>query len=142
MTNTPLSLLYVYGSLVSRIAHPMGERLRAEARLVGPATVQGRLYRVSWYPGVVLSEDAADRVHGEIYRLSNPAATLAWLDEYEAITPGTLGVAADDEYERQTVTVTRPDGSGHTAWMYVYRRDPTGVTRVASGVWTGAAVPG
>ena len=37
--------LFVYGSLMSAAAHAMGERLRREARLVGEATIQGRLHR-------------------------------------------------------------------------------------------------
>jgi hypothetical protein len=35
--------LFVYGSLLSAIGHPMGERLRREATLVGSASVSGRL---------------------------------------------------------------------------------------------------
>ena len=42
----------------------MGERLRREARLVGEATIPGRLYKISWYPGVVASPEPGERVHG------------------------------------------------------------------------------
>ena len=45
--------LFVYGTLLSTAGHPMGVRLRREARLIGAASIQGRLYRVSWYPGLV-----------------------------------------------------------------------------------------
>ena len=44
--------LFVYGSLMSALAHPMGDQLRLEASLVGPARIAGRLHRVSWYPGL------------------------------------------------------------------------------------------
>ena len=64
-------------------------RLRTEARLIGAATIQGRLYRVSWYPGVVDSADPGQRVHGEVYALADPVKALAWLDAYEGIVPGT-----------------------------------------------------
>ena len=46
-------LLFVYGTLLSSVDHPMARRLGREADLLGPATFAGRLYRVSWYPGMV-----------------------------------------------------------------------------------------
>jgi gamma-glutamylcyclotransferase (GGCT)/AIG2-like uncharacterized protein YtfP len=137
MTTTACDLLFVYGSLLSAIAHPMGDRLRREAHLVGPATVQGRLYRVSWYPGVVLSDDPASQVHGEVYRLSNPAGALDWLDAYESITPGPTGVAANDEYERRIVDARAADGAPLQAWVYVYKQSPTALIQVPTGRWTG-----
>jgi gamma-glutamylcyclotransferase (GGCT)/AIG2-like uncharacterized protein YtfP len=133
---TPMhDLLFVYGSLLSAIAHPQGERLRREADLVGAATIQARLYAVSWYPGVALSDTASDVVHGELYRLRKPAASLVWLDEYESITPGPSGVAASDEYERIIVPVHLDDGQRHEAWLYHYRRPTTGLSHVATGRW-------
>ena len=130
-------LLFVYGSLLSRIAHPQGERLRREATLVGPATLQARLYRVSWYPGITLSENARDAVHGEIYRLDGGAATLAWLDEYEGVTTGATSVAPADEYARVQCKISDADGAAHGAWVYLYRRDTAGLAHVESGHWTG-----
>jgi gamma-glutamylcyclotransferase (GGCT)/AIG2-like uncharacterized protein YtfP len=137
MTTTACDLLFVYGSLLSAIAHPMGERLRREAQLVGPATVQGRLYRVSWYPGVVLSDEPAAQVHGEIYRLGNPADALIWLDAYESITPGPTGVAANDAYERRVVDARAANGAPLQAWMYVYRQSTAALVTVPTGRWTG-----
>jgi len=89
--------LFVYGSLMSSAAHQMGERLRREARLIGEATIQGRLYKISWYPGAVASGDPGERVHGEVYALDNPGRALAWLDAYEGIVPGKRD---QNEYER------------------------------------------
>lgn len=128
--------LFVYGSLLKTIAHAMGERLRAEAALVGSATVQGRLYRVSWYPAIIESSADADRVHGEVYRLENPAASLAWLDAYEGLTRDASSVTEPDEYQR----VERPArlASNHdiiNAWVYLYRHPVTGLGHIASGRW-------
>lgn len=127
--------IFVYGSLLSAIAHPMGERLRREAALIGTATIPGRLFRVSWYPAVRL--DPTGTVHGEVYRLAGPVATLAWLDEYEGIVPGPTGVAESDEYERRTVAVRLATGDAVGAWVYLYRRPVDGLTEVPSGRWTG-----
>ena len=80
--------LFVYGSLLSAAGHPNGERLRGEARLIGEASIPGRLYRVGWYPGLVEAAAGSARVHGEVYALNDPASSLAWLDAYEGIVPG------------------------------------------------------
>jgi gamma-glutamylcyclotransferase (GGCT)/AIG2-like uncharacterized protein YtfP len=132
-----LDQIFVYGSLTSAIRHPQGERLRAEADLLGPGWLQAKLYRVGWYPGIVPSSEAADRVHGEIYRLRTPSASLQWLDEYEGLTAGVTSVAATDEYERRILSVHDARGASVSAWVYVYRRDVAGLARVHSGVWAG-----
>src|SRR5262249_3869026 len=62
--------LFVYGTLLSRVRHPMGVRLRREASLIGAASIQGRLYSLGRYPGLVESADAGDIVHGEAYALN------------------------------------------------------------------------
>ena len=69
--------LFVYGSLMSSSHHPMGDRLRREARLLGDATIEGSLYRISWYPGLVAGGQSGERVHGEVYALATPARALA-----------------------------------------------------------------
>src|SRR5262245_52285371 len=110
------SYLFVYGSLLSTAEHRMGARLRREARRIGAATLQGRLYRVSWYPGAVDSTDPAQRVHGEVYALDNPKLALAWLDAYEGIVPG-RGEAG--EYRRVERPVQFATGAQTAAWVYL-----------------------
>lgn len=124
--------LFVYGSLMSAARHPMGEQLRSEARLVGAATIQGRLYRVSWYPGVIESADAEQRVHGEVYTLGDPDRTLAWLDAYEGIVPGKRD---GSEYERLDRPARLATGEEIAAWVYLYRKDVAGFALVPDGRW-------
>jgi gamma-glutamylcyclotransferase (GGCT)/AIG2-like uncharacterized protein YtfP len=128
--------LFVYGSLMSTARHPMGERLRAEARLIGAATIQGRLYRVSWYPGVSETIDPGQRVHGELYALDTTARTFAWLDAYEGIAPGSRESA---EYARVERPVRLDSGEEITAWVYLYRKDVSHLPLVADGRWTAAS---
>jgi gamma-glutamylcyclotransferase (GGCT)/AIG2-like uncharacterized protein YtfP len=118
---------------MSTARHPMGERLRAEARLLGAATIQGRLYRVSWYPGVVDSADAEARVHGEVYALSNPGHALAWLDAYEGIAPDN---DASGEYRRVERPIRLASGQEVTAWVYLYQKDVSRLPLLADGRWT------
>jgi gamma-glutamylcyclotransferase (GGCT)/AIG2-like uncharacterized protein YtfP len=125
--------LFVYGSLMSTARHPMGERLRAEARLIGAATIQGRLYRVSWYPGAADSTDPAQRVHGELYALDAPARALAWLDAYEGVAPGSR---KPSEYARVERPIRLASGRDVTAWVYLYQQDVSQLPLVAEGRWT------
>ena len=124
--------LFVYGSLMSSAGHAMGERLRREARLLGEATIQGRLYKISWYPGAVDAPDAGKRVHGELYALAQPSRALAWLDRYEGIAPGATRSA---EYERVERPVRLASGEEIVAWVYLYRGDVAGRSAVPSGRW-------
>jgi gamma-glutamylcyclotransferase (GGCT)/AIG2-like uncharacterized protein YtfP len=127
--------LFVYGSLLSAIGHPSGERLRSEASLLGAASMPGRLYRVGWYPGLVEAAAGASRVHGEVYALADPAGSLAWLDEYESIVPGR---EAGNEYVRAERAVRLASGQDITAWVYLYQWDVTGQQRLEDGRWRAA----
>ena len=82
--------LFVYGTLTSTAAGDYGQaarlRLIREATLRRlSATTRGQLYELGQYPGLVPSSAATDIVHGELLLLSDPAATLPWLDEYERL---------------------------------------------------------
>ena len=128
--------LFVYGTLMSTAGHPKGTRLAREGRLIGPASLQGRLYRIKWYPGLVETGSVAERVHGELYQLADPLSSLAWLDAYEGLVPGGLH---DNEYARIERPVRLDDGSEHTAWVYVYCGSTDPLSHIAGGRWLGAA---
>jgi len=125
--------LFVYGSLMSTAGHAMGARLRGEARLLGEATIAGRLYRVSWYPGAVGSHEPSERVHGEVYALADPARSLAWLDLYEGIVAGEEEAG---EYRRLERSVRLASGEELSAWVYFLQNGAVGLTQVPDGRWT------
>jgi gamma-glutamylcyclotransferase (GGCT)/AIG2-like uncharacterized protein YtfP len=126
-------LLFVYGSLLSRVRHPMGTRLRGEARLLGQATIQGRLYSLGRYPGLVVAAEGLYPVHGEVYDLKTPAVSLKWLDAYEGIVPGKPDRSP---YERVERPVRLASGETLTAWVYLYRRSVRTRPEVLGGYWT------
>jgi gamma-glutamylcyclotransferase (GGCT)/AIG2-like uncharacterized protein YtfP len=132
-----LRLLFVYGTLVTSHAHPQGNRLRAEALFLSPATIAGRLYRVSWYPGLRPPESAADIVHGEVYELNDPAVSLCWLDEYEGITQGGTSAAPAADYTREERNVILSDGTPRIAQVYLYQRPQTTDVHIPDGRWRG-----
>lgn len=110
--------LFVYGTLMPALSHPMALRLASESRFLGAATVRGRLYDLGDYPGAVPSADPADRVHGALFRLSDPARSLRWLDAYE-------GCGEDDAephaYQRVITSAFLECGQTTDAWIYYYR---------------------
>ena len=121
--------LFVYGTLMRGFDHPMAKLLSRSAEFIGEARCRGRLYLVKHYPGLVLSDDPADMVFGELYRLRTPETSFATLDEYEGCGPG----VASPQYIRQVLAVTREDGTASEAWTYVYNRPVAKLKRITSG---------
>jgi gamma-glutamylcyclotransferase (GGCT)/AIG2-like uncharacterized protein YtfP len=121
--------LFVYGTLMRGFDHPMAQLLSRSADFIGEARCRGRLYLVKHYPGLVLSDDPADIVFGELFRLRRPAECLREFDMYEACGEG---FKPPTEYLRQMLTVTRDDGAAE-AWTYVYNWPVTQLPRIASG---------
>jgi gamma-glutamylcyclotransferase (GGCT)/AIG2-like uncharacterized protein YtfP len=123
-------LLFVYGTLMRGFDHPMARLLASNADCLGAARCQGRLYLIKHYPGFLLSDDAADIVHGELFRLRERDALLRELDMYEACGEG---FPEPTEYIRQLLGVTLADGSSCEAWTYIYNWPVDGLPRIASG---------
>jgi gamma-glutamylcyclotransferase (GGCT)/AIG2-like uncharacterized protein YtfP len=122
--------LFVYGTLMRGNAHPMAQLLSRSADFIGEARCRGRLYLVKHYPGLVLSDDPAEMVFGELYRLRQPVELLREFDMYEACGEG---FAAPTEYVRQMLGVTLGDGTASEAWTYVYNWPVTGLPQITSG---------
>ena len=123
-------LLFVYGTLMRGYAHPMARLLSANADFIGEATCRGRLYLVKHYPGLVLSDDAADIVFGELYRLRARDDMLREFDMYEACGEG---FPEPTQYVRRMLQVTLDDGTASEAWTYIYNWPVAHLPRIASG---------
>lgn len=124
------NLVYVYGTLMLSSGHPMGAKLASEADFIGLAKVHGRLYDFGKWPGLYLSDDPSEIVHGEAWRLRSPAS-LAWMDEYEGIRPD----VAQPEYERIQHRVTIEELGTAVASLYAYRWPIDYHPRIMSGRW-------
>lgn len=117
--------VFVYGTLRRGASN---HRRLAGAAWVGDGTVRGRLYRIDWYPGLVL-DDAAGEVRGEVHEVD--AATLAALDAYEG-----------SEYRRVRVAVVGGVASGGPgtvleAWAWEWIGPIDEARRIRSGDWLG-----
>ena len=122
--------LFVYGTLMRGFDHPMARLLGAHADFLGSATCRGRLFLIKHYPGLVLSEAAADIVHGELFSLHATDELLREFDMYEACGEG---FPEPTEYLRKLIAVTRADGTTEEAWTYVYNWPITGLPQIESG---------
>lgn len=110
------SHLFVYGSLMGSIQSKIARLLHENSDFLGVAKVQGRLYDLGSYPGLIIDENAA-LVEGHIFKLHHPAALLDYLDQYEGILPNNPDL---NEYVRQLIPV---DLSGEMlqCWAYIYQ---------------------
>ena len=126
MMKSATDLLFVYGTL--RRGFPMHRLLRPHAVLLGEGRVQGRLYEVGGYPGLVLEGDGL--VKGELYRLRRPNSALRVLDRYEGCSPSD---PQPHEYRRILAEIHRVRGGRVWAWLYEYRLPVAGLELIPSG---------
>jgi gamma-glutamylcyclotransferase (GGCT)/AIG2-like uncharacterized protein YtfP len=110
--------VFVYGTL----RRGGSNHFRMEkAEFVTAGTVNGRLYQIDWYPGLVL-DATADAVIGEIYQV--PPAVLEELDRFEGA-----------EYRRLQTPVRLPDGETVSAWIWEWLGPVDESRRITSGDW-------
>ena len=119
--------LFVYGTLRPNHGGTVARRLAREATLAGSASVDGILYRIADYPGLVPGGNA--KVVGDLYRLSDPVPTLAWLDDYEECSPA---FPQPWEFRRALIPVVTRQGLVD-AWTYLYARNVATFERIGGG---------
>jgi gamma-glutamylcyclotransferase (GGCT)/AIG2-like uncharacterized protein YtfP len=127
-----LSRIFVYGTLRGDLSHEMSLALAQRASLLGEGTVQGQLFSLGAYPGLVLSDRLHDVVKGEVYEIAPDRieGTLALLDEYEGLGPSE---PEPHEYRREAVPVTISGAETIEAWAYVLNQPTQGLPQIPSG---------
>ncbi|MBI1340199.1 hypothetical protein GC169_08340 [bacterium] len=133
--------LFVYGSLrraapaaaLPREARAARASLEAHADWAGEGVLQGRLYRVDWYPAAVSSRSRNEHVAGDLWRVTDWPALRTALDAYEDARPERSRTLAGAEYVRARRTVRLADGAARRAWVYLYNQPVEGFARIDSG---------
>lgn len=120
--------IFVYGTLRRACRTGAHTTYLAGAEFVGDARVRGSLYRVSYYPALVL-DDTAGWVVGEIYRLTS-SEQLQQLDAYEECT---YPSQPDQEYNRKKINVITDAGDLLSAWIYSYQHRVKDLELIVSG---------
>jgi gamma-glutamylcyclotransferase (GGCT)/AIG2-like uncharacterized protein YtfP len=110
-------LLFVYGTLRPSVNHPATRHFVERFELVGKGTVTGKLYDFGEYTGLVLTDDALQRINGEIVAV--PEDEMLWqaLDEYEGFDTTNPDQSL---FIRQQCSVQMEDGRVVTVWIYTY----------------------
>lgn len=123
--------LFVYGTLLNKLDHPLHRILEQHAVFAGRARVTGSLYDLGEYPGLVIHPQNKIRVWGEVYRFGHPHPLLAELDAYEECGPAKM---RSGEYRRRRIVARLMPGGGRVeAWTYVYQGSLRGATPIRSG---------
>ena len=122
----PRELVFVYGTL--RRGGSNHFRMDA-ADFIATGRICGKMYRIDWYPGLVLDE-AGDDIVGEVYSVD--FELLGKLDSFEGVA---AGETEDSEYRRVATTVTRPDGETLSAWIWEWLGAVDESRRIHDGDW-------
>lgn len=122
--------LFVYGTLQKESQNNMSKYLAEHAELVSRGYIQGKLYKISWFPGVVESENPSDRVYGSLFKISDITNIFKALDDYEGIDYTSTD---PDLYKRMIVSVFLPGTSEIKAWVYFYNQSVANCERIVSG---------
>lgn len=125
--------VFVYGTLRAGESNDIGRaaaRHSIEApRLLGEASLRGRLYDFGAYPGLVYDEEE-EPVVGEVYTIA--PALLPVLDEIEEIVPGRDGLFMRDNCEVEVA------GRMVRCLYYPIRATSArGLPRIDGGDWVG-----
>jgi gamma-glutamylcyclotransferase (GGCT)/AIG2-like uncharacterized protein YtfP len=114
--------LFVYGTLKTGFQNRFARLLHSNAECLGPAKIRGRLYRISWHPGLKRCT-REEWVFGEVFRLRNPLKILRALDIYEG--------AAFRRVETSAYLET--NAFGLACWVYEYVPGVSAMRRIRSG---------
>jgi gamma-glutamylcyclotransferase (GGCT)/AIG2-like uncharacterized protein YtfP len=124
--------LFAYGTLLTGTGRPLLDRLLTRTLdPLGPASVQGRLFDLGDYPGLVPSFHDQDRVKGTLYAMRQARKILRFVDRYEGIVPGAEQYS--EFVRRRAVVVLTNTGQQREAWVYYYNRPLLGRPPVPSG---------
>jgi gamma-glutamylcyclotransferase (GGCT)/AIG2-like uncharacterized protein YtfP len=118
--------VFVYGTL--RRGGSNHFRL-AGAEFISAGTITGRMYRIDWYPGLVL-DPAGGEIHGEIYAVS--PELLAALDCFEGLSTGEI---QGSEYRRVLTTVVQRNSQTQEAWVWEWLGLTNESQQIHDGDW-------
>jgi gamma-glutamylcyclotransferase (GGCT)/AIG2-like uncharacterized protein YtfP len=99
--------------------------------IVEPVLVDGSLFDVGGYPGLVPPARPGAESRGEFWLFEEPEAILDRLDRLEGFTR----YDSPCEYYRVLTSVHRQNGSVDMAWTYRYGRSVRNLDEIRGGEW-------
>lgn len=122
----PSQLVFVYGTL--RRGGSNHFRM-AGGVFVSSGTITGRMYRIDWYPGLVL-DGGGEEIHGEVYSVD--PELLSSLDVFEGLSAGEI---EGSEYRRVETTVVCQDSQTLSVWVWEWLGIVDDSQRLSDGDW-------
>lgn len=122
--------LFVYGTLMKKFTGHSPINLEEHGQYICDGYLQGRLYEIDDYPGLVLSSNPKEKVYGEIFLLKDFNASIEKLDEYEDFFPNDLEKSL---YIRQIEEIKIEGGTSQKAWVYIFNEDVDEENHIISG---------
>lgn len=122
--------IFVYGTLRKAFAIDMHQPLAQFCEFVSEGSMQGKLYEVEGYPGVVETNDLSDRVIGELYKIVERDALFSILDDYEMCSEH---YPQPHEYLRKEIQVSTVNNQIIPAWVYIYNYSVAELQFIPSG---------
>jgi gamma-glutamylcyclotransferase (GGCT)/AIG2-like uncharacterized protein YtfP len=107
-----MEYLFTYGTLLSGFKHEVLNSISKYLTLIGPAAVNGALYDLGNYPGLV--EGRNGEVKGELYSITEKELVFKVLDEYEGLNE------YNPEYKRVKKIIMLPGRRKIEGWVYIY----------------------
>lgn len=131
MSDIAVFQLFVYGSLRSGFQSPAYDYISRYFDLVGPATVQGKLFDMGEYPAAI---PVSDNFHivGELYRIRNESEfswAICQLDDYE----GVFVESHEQPLYRREICQVSMNNESVPAWIYWYNGEITDRPLIESG---------
>ena len=114
---------------MSGVATPIATYLKSNSIFLGEAKLEGRLYDLGKYPGLVPVEGCGQWVKGHVFELSNAESMLPVLDKYEGTT---AEFEQPTEYVRVETSVEL-NKEAITCWLYQYNYPTDHLSLIASG---------
>lgn len=115
--------LFVYGAILQPVAVQVARIVMQRGRDLGPATVNGLLYKLGGYPGMIPGRTAPP-VHGRLYALK--------AEDLEHV----FTRFQNQDFQRQMLTADTEEGS-KPCWGWVLKARPIYGELLESGRWTG-----
>ena len=121
--------LFVYGTLKLGSKHPNAIYLHRQSQFIGQGSLNGCLYDLGYYPGLVLSSDDKEKVYGQVIKMSKPKLMLSFLDDYEGVGDQFL---KPNEYKRKLLEVKMNDLK-QLCWTYIYQLPIDNARKILTG---------
>lgn len=122
--------IFVYGTLRRDPTGSMYHLLARYTDFIGDGYINGKLYEIEDYPGLIISSSKDERVYGEVYRIRDSKYVFEILDDYEECREK---YPEPHEYKRVKADIHLGDGRMLKAWVYEFNHPVTTHKLIKSG---------